>query len=185
VIFTDRKKMYIGVEKDGNLVIKGLQGKKKNTPQIFKTAFQKISSVLVNVSSPEELTQARQFIISYLKSIRKQIRAKKVDLEDMAFDVTLSKEVRKYSVSMPQHVRAAKMLEEIENRKLEEGDSIRYVKCINGLVAPVKYADKRDLDTMKYVEHLKSIMSPILEPLEIDFDSEIGGKKHIDIFLAP
>jgi len=184
VIFSRRKKMYIGVEHNGNVVIKGLQGKKKNTPPIFKSAFKFITEILREVYTPEDLENTKLIIIKTLRGVREKLRRRKVKPEEVVFDVTISKETWKYTKVIPQHIRAAKLYEQLEGVMLAPGDSVQYIKCRDGLVQPVKYADVTKLDVAVYIKQLESTMNPILEPLGIDFDSEINGRKRLDQYFS-
>ncbi|RLD10972.1 MAG: hypothetical protein DRI44_04610, partial [Chlamydiae bacterium] len=76
------------------------------------------------------------------------------------------------------HVRAALLLKEM-GEEIHSGDLISYVKCKDGSVQPVELARPEDIDVKKYNQQLKSIFAPLFEPLNINYDSVIEGKKTI------
>nr|URC17148.1 MAG: DNA polymerase B [Lokiarchaeota virus Ratatoskr Meg22_1012] len=181
VFLTSRKANYIGIEitKDGNkAVIKGLAGKKSNTPLLFQKTFKKVISLLEQIESKKTLPLITKRIIKVVKHTRKKIMTKNVTPEDISFNISMSKELNCYTKNIPQHVRAARLLKEF-GEEVHSGDIISYIKCKNGVVQPVEFADVKLMDTKKYREQLESIFQPLFEPLQINYASVIEGRKQL------
>ncbi|MHA1907959.1 MAG: DNA-directed DNA polymerase I, partial [Candidatus Thorarchaeota archaeon] len=62
VALSDRKKNYIGVYDSGYVEVKGLSGKKRNTPLFVQKAFQAMLDVLAKADNPEGFESARDEI---------------------------------------------------------------------------------------------------------------------------
>ena len=181
VFLTSRKANYIGIEitKNGNkAVIKGLQGKKSNTPPLFQKTFKTVLRLLEEVKDEKSLEETKNKIINVIRRTRKKIITKKVTPQEVSFNISLSRELSTYHKTIPQHVRAALLLKEM-GEEIHSGDIISYVKCKDGSVQPVELARPEDIDVKKYNQQLKSIFAPLFEPLNINYDSVIEGKKTI------
>ena len=59
VTFSGRKKNYLGVMDNGVVDIKGLMGKKRNTPVFIKSAFGEMTQVLKEVKTPQDFAKAK------------------------------------------------------------------------------------------------------------------------------
>ena len=99
-------------------------------------------------------------------------------MEELAFNMTMSKAPDEYTKAMPQHVRAAKMLEVHQNRKMKRGEIVSYVKTFTQPGAkPVSMANASEIDTPKYVEFIKSTLDQIVSSMDLDFDTIMGKGK--------
>jgi len=183
VAFSARKKNYFGVKFDGSVDIKGLLGKKRNTPPLIKQTFQKALSVLSEVESSEDFQKAKEKVRSILKETYSAIRYKNFDVDDLAISVMLSKNPDSYKKTTPQHIKAARLLKDKTGRDVGVGDTIRYVKTYDG-VLPVELAKPQDVDTGKYVDLLRTTFDQILDALDLDFDEAMGERKLESFFLS-
>nr|MDO8079832.1 DNA-directed DNA polymerase I [Candidatus Freyarchaeota archaeon] len=177
VVFSTRKKNYLGVFKDGTVDIKGLTGKKRNTPQFAQQAFRKMVETISRVQSVEDFERAKNEIQEIAKTCYNKIKNKEFSLEEFAFRVMLSKSLSSYYKTTPQHVKAARQLSK-NGKELKPGDIISFVK-VRGKdgVRPVELASKEEIDTDKYKEYLKSTFDQILDSLGISFDRIVGITK--------
>jgi intein/homing endonuclease len=176
VVFSTRKKNYLGVQKDGKVDVKGLTGKKSHTPPFIKNLFYDILGILSQVQNEQEFTQSKTKIGDMISGYAKKLKAKQIPLADLAFHVMISKAPSEYVKTIPQHIRAAKLLEQI--REIKKGDIIAYVKIINKPgVKPVELAKPDEVDTSKYVEFMESTFDQILSSMDLDFASLIGAPK--------
>jgi DNA polymerase I len=177
ICLSERKKNYLGVFKDGSVNIKGLTGKKRNTPQFAQQAFLKMVETLSRVQSINDFDKAKKEIQEIAKTCYNKIKNKEFSLEDFAFHVMLSKNLSSYTKTTPQHVKAARQLSK-NGRELKPGDIISFVK-VRGKdgVRPVELAVKEEIDTDKYKEYLKSTFDQILDSLGISFDRIVGITK--------
>ncbi|MEO9308492.1 MAG: DNA-directed DNA polymerase I [Nitrososphaera sp.] len=176
VVFSTRKKNYLGVQKDGKVDVKGLTGKKSHTPPFIKNLFYEILEILSKVQNEQEFVQSKTKIGDMISSYAKKLKSKQIPLTDLAFHVMISKSPSEYVKTIPQHIRAAKLLEQI--REIKKGDIIAYVKIINKPgVKPVELARPDEVDTSKYVEFMESTFDQILSSMDLDFASLIGEPK--------
>lgn len=182
VIFSRRKKNYLGVYPDGSVDVKGLTGKKRHIPPLLKWAFQELTRILGRVERPEEMEEAREEIKKLVGSVYRRLKERAFELDEVAFRVMLGRRLKSYEIS-PQHVKAARMLQE-RGVELGAGDIISYVVTKGG-VKPVQLASKRDVDVDKYIEYLESMFEQLLEALGIDFDELVGRPRvtTLDSFL--
>ena len=170
-IFSSRKKNYLGVYPDGKLDIKGLTGKKRHIPPILKDSFQKLTKILSTVEIPSEFPAAKEEIKQLVIDVGKRLKMRDFEIGDVAFRMMLGKDVEGYDTN-PQHVKAARMLQET-GVELKEGDLISYVVTKDG-VKPVQIASKKDVDIPKYEEYLEATFEQILDALDMSFDELLG-----------
>ena len=174
VAFSARKKNYFGILQDGTPDIKGLLGKKRNTPEFLKKEFKKVINILRNVNNPEEMEEAKEKIVKNIIDIIKNIRNKKYSLEDLAFKIQLTKPISGYKKTTPQHVKAAKKL----NRPVYPGEIISFIKTKNG-VEPLEIAKIKDVDWSKYIEFTKSVFDQLLDALGLDIEKILSEAKGV------
>ncbi|QLH06921.1 DNA-directed DNA polymerase I [Nitrosopumilus ureiphilus] len=175
-VLSNRKKNYLGVTKDGNVDVKGLTGKKSHTPPFIKKLFYELLEVLSRVQTVEDFVKAKQQISEKIATCGKKVEAKEIPLEDLTFNVMLSKAPSEYTKTIPQHIRAAKQLETI--REIKKGDRISYIKILNKPgVKPVEMAKKEEIDSKKYMEFMESTLEQITSSMDLDFDTILGKPK--------
>ncbi len=175
-VLSNRKKNYLGVTKDGKVDVKGLTGKKSHTPGFIKKLFFELIDVLSKVQTMDDFTFAKKEISEKIAICGKKVEAKEIPLEDLAFNVMLSKAPSEYVKTIPQHIRAAKQLESI--REIKRGDRIAYIKTLNRPgVKPVELAKKEEMDSKKYMEFLESTLEQITSSMDLDFDTILGKPK--------
>ncbi len=181
VTFSGRKKNYLGVLESGVVDIKGLMGKKRNTPPFIKNAFVEMTQVLREVKSPQDFEVAKSKIRAIVQRCYSDLKARRIPLDDLVFKVMISRPLDRYDKTTPQHVKAAKLLEE-KGKEVKPGDLISFVKVQGPLgVKPVQLARIDEVDIEKYVGHIESTFGQVLEALNIDFE-EIVGVKRLDFF---
>ncbi|MFW9849292.1 MAG: DNA-directed DNA polymerase I [Candidatus Thorarchaeota archaeon] len=175
VALSDRKKNYIGVYDSGYVEVKGLSGKKRNTPLFVQNAFKEMLGVLAKVDSTEGFETARDEIREIVYRVMDRLEGKKEEYspEELAFRVQLTKKLDSYGDVKPQHVRAAQMLTEPP----PAGSLIEYIKTKDGEgVLPVELAKKQGywIDKDKYIDTLKSVFEQVLDAVGLDFDGLMG-----------
>ncbi|MCH9041404.1 MAG: DNA-directed DNA polymerase I [Thaumarchaeota archaeon] len=175
-VLSKRKKNYLGVTKDGKVDVKGLTGKKSHTPPFIKKLFYDLLDVLSKVQTMDDFKNAKKEISEKIAICSKKLQAKEIPLEDLTFNVMLSKAISEYTKTIPQHIRAAKQLESI--REVKKGDIISYIKILNKPgVKPVEMAKKEEIDSKKYMEFLESTLEQITSSMDLDFDTILGKPK--------
>lgn len=182
VVFSMRKKNYVGVYSDGVVDIKGLTGKKRNIPLFMKKAFLDTMGVLSKIRSEEDFVNAKAEIERIVNDGYSKLKRHEYPIEELAFHVMLSKLPSRYTKSVPQHVKVANQLIRRGN-EVKAGDIMSFVKVRGGDgVKAIQLAIVDDIDTRKYVELMRSVFEQILDPLGINFDEMIGIKT-LDAFL--
>ncbi len=181
VAFSSRKKNYFGVLQDGTVDIKGLTGKKSQTPEFLKKTFYDALQILSEVKSKEDFDRARERIRDLLSSTVSNLRGKKIPIEQLAFNVMMGKPTSKYNETTPQHVKAAQLLEK-SGREVKAGEIISFVKTRSPpYVKPVELASVDEVDVDKYLEYARSMFDQMLDALDFSFD-EIMGTTTLDLF---
>ena len=176
VVLSGRKKNYLGVTKNGKVDVKGLTGKKSHTPPFIKTLFYELLDILSEIKTVEEFKRAKNKISDKITECARKVQAKEIPLQDLAFNVMISKAPRDYTKTVPQHIRAAKQLESI--REIKKGDIISYVKILNKPgVRPIEMARKSEIDTSKYMEFMESTLDQLTSSMDLDFDTILGKPK--------
>ncbi|MHC1590706.1 MAG: DNA-directed DNA polymerase I, partial [Candidatus Helarchaeales archaeon] len=182
VALSHRKKNYFGVYQDGSVDVKGLSGKKSNTPPYIQKAFYKMLQILSEVKTESDLESAREKIKKLLQVILKKLKTNKIPKEELAFQVLMNKKIESYEKTTPQHVKAAKMLEE-KGIKVEPGEFIQFLKTKDPEgVCPLQLAKVEDIDYKKYKETVESVFEQVLDALDIDF-KELTGSKSLSHFM--
>jgi DNA polymerase I len=175
-VLSNRKKNYLGVTKSGKVDVKGLTGKKSHTPAFIKKLFYELVEILSKVQTMDDFVNAKQQISEKISICGKKVEAKEIPLEDLTFNVMLSKAPSEYVKTIPQHIRAAKQLESI--REIKKGDKISFIKILNKPgVKPVELAKKEEIDSKKYMEFMESTLEQITSSMDLDFDTMLGKPK--------
>ena len=175
-VLSNRKKNYLGVTKSGKVDVKGLTGKKSHTPAFIKNLFYELVEILSKVQTMDDFVKAKQDITEKISICGKKVEAKEIPLQDLTFNVMLSKAPSEYVKTIPQHIRAAKQLESI--REIKKGDKISFIKILNKPgVKPVELAKKEEIDSKKYMEFLESTLEQITSSMDLDFDTMLGKPK--------
>ena len=173
VVLSTRKKNYLGVTKSGKVDVKGLTGKKSHTPPFIRTVFYELIDILSKVQNAEEFERAKKQISEKIVEWVKKVESNEIPLSDLAFNVMISKAPSEYVKTVPQHVRAAKLLESI--REIKKGDIISYVKILNKPgVKPVEMARKEEVDSKKYMEFMEATPDQLTSSMGIDFYTILG-----------
>jgi len=175
-VLSNRKKNYLGVTKEGKVDVKGLTGKKSHTPAFIKNLFYELIEVLSKVQTMDDFTSAKQEISNKIATCGKKVEAKEIPIDELTFNVMLSKAPSEYVKTIPQHIRAAKQLEGI--REIKKGDRISFIKTLNKPgVKPAELAKKEEIDPKKYMEFLESTLEQITSSMNLDFDTILGKPK--------
>ncbi len=187
VVFSDLKKNYLGVKPDGSVDVKGLTGKKSHTPPFIRKAFYDILGILGKVSSQKDFESAKESIKMIVQENARKLEAREIPIEDLSFNVMINKSLGTYGKKdgsktmegrdsykgLPQHIKAAKMLE--GRHELRAGDVISYVKTkTTDGVKPVELAKPEEIDNEKYLEAMESTFEQVLSVLNFDFKAVLG-----------
>ncbi len=147
IFFTEAKKRYAGLLKDGTLDIVGLEVIRGDWAQVAKIAQERVLQIILQEQSPPKAEE-------YVRKFIEEIRQKKVPYRDLVIWKTLSKPIDEYAVKAS-HVEAAKMLQQ-KGWKMTIGDKVGYV-IVKGEgrlythVKPYVYASLDEVDVEYYI----------------------------------
>jgi DNA polymerase I len=203
VVFSDLKKNYVGVLKDGMVDVKGLTGKKSHTPPFIRKAFYQVLDILSKVNTTADFNQAKERIQEIIKDNATKLEKNEIPLQELTFNVMVNKSPEKYGIKvtdygknlsidgndidtssvkgLPQHIKAAKLLRG-SGRLVRSGDIISYVKTRTAEgVKPVELANHNEIDKEKYLETLESTFDQLLSALNVNFKSIIGKPRQANL----
>ncbi len=153
LLFTESKKRYAGLLDDGRIDIVGFEVVRGDWCELAKEVQLKVIEYALK---SQNLSEAKDKIISYVKSIINNIKTYNIDLDDLIIWKTLDKELDEYKVTPP-HVYAAKLLEK-HGYKIHKGMSIGYVivkgsdKLSSRAKPYILVEDIKEVDVDYYVE---------------------------------
>jgi DNA polymerase I len=204
VVFSDLKKNYLGVLKDGTVDVKGLTGKKSHTPPFIRKAFYKVLEILSNVNDKNDFASAKEKIIKIVGENARNLEKREIPLEDLSFNVMVNKSPVKYGQKinenikngsidgrenetftikgLPQHIKAAKLLSDV-GKDVRAGDIISYVKTktMDG-VKPIGIEIKpEEIDIEKYLESMESTFDQVLSALNLNFKTLLGKPRQANL----
>ncbi|MHA1169798.1 MAG: type B DNA-directed DNA polymerase, partial [Candidatus Hodarchaeales archaeon] len=175
---SERKKNYIGILKSGAVDIKGLTGKKSNTPLFLQKAFNETMALLQGIESEEDYPRTIENIKQVIRECYRKLENREYPLEEMVFSVQLTRPLDTYTVAS-QHVKAAKQL--ANQQDIKPGRIIRFVKTKDQVgVKPVEMARLSDISIKSYKSHVDSVFLQILDAFNIDLD-EVKGERKINL----
>jgi DNA polymerase I len=175
VIFTGLKKNYLGRTRDGEIEVKGLVAKKRNTPEFVKYLFQEILDSLKKVESPEDFASFIEWLEGVTREYYQGLRHREIPLDQLAIKMALTKDPSAYTKNKPPHVKAALQLRK-HNVSVQEGDVIVVVKIKGGEgYKAIQLTRQHEVDPDKYVELLKSSLEQLLMALGIKWEDITGG----------
>ena len=190
VVFSERKKNYLGALKDGKIDVKGLVGKKRNTPEFVKSLFTEIITLLSKADNIYSFEESIRQVKDDIRDAIKMLKSGEIPLDQLAFNVVLTKDLQEYDKTTPQHKKAAQQLLQEYKRlygnppvSITRGSVVSYVKTRDRQgVKHVQLARIDEIDVEKYLEVMKTTLEQVLDALEISFD-ELLGVHSIDDFL--
>jgi DNA polymerase I len=205
VVFSDRKKNYFGVTKRGGTIVKGLMGKKSNTPQIVRDNFTRVLNLLKSVKKPEDFDYAKLQIKKLLQSMIAQLETGDFSVEDASIRMTLSRRLREYETWTQSIQAIAQLIEsgDIDSSTITIGDVVEFVKVSSPIrvmipknsglafppeersasVIPIQLVNpEKDLDGKPIIDVAESTFSQLLNSLDMSWDS-IMGVQSLDEFF--
>jgi len=171
---SSRKKNYLGVTPKGTVDVKGMTGKKKHVPIIIRDSFVVTKKYLAKAETPEDIEVIKKALRKVIRGIYLRLKMRDFKMEEVAFHMTLGKAPHSYDKTVPQHARAALMLEDI-GIYLKKGERVSFIKRKGTPnVMPLQMAKMEDVDIGKYHEMLKSTFEQLLDCLGVEYDSVLG-----------
>ncbi|MFX1286182.1 MAG: DNA-directed DNA polymerase I [Promethearchaeota archaeon] len=199
VVLSKRKKNYFGVYPDSSIDVKGLMGKKRNTPPFLQEGFKQVLTILSQVNTNEEFDIARKEVIALVREIYQKLEKHFYSGEDLAITMQLTQPLKRYKVRA-QHVKAANQLEKYyqeqykdsldENKRkrsfIKAGQLICFVKTRTAdRVTPVELmTDKTKVDVKAYKSMVDSTFDQLLGALDIDVEEVATGQVNLMEFFG-
>lgn len=179
VAMSGRKKNYLGVLPEGAIDIKGMVGKKRNTPDIAKQVFHEVLKIISSIEDIRDVDRVIEDVRSKIREYCLKLKKHEVPLNLLTIKVTLSKPLEEYTKNKPQHVKAAIQLRQL-GVNIGQGDIISFVKTrTRDGVKPVQLARIDEIDADKYIDYLKTSLEQVLDSLGLSFESILGATKII------
>lgn len=171
------KKNYVGVLPTGEIDIKGMVGKKRNTPDFIKNLFAEIINQMASINEPEDAVKVIENVKNTLEKYYILLKYKLLTLDEVAFHVGLTKNLSDYKKTTPQHVKAAYMLQRY-GVEVSPGDIITFVKVkTKEGVKPIQLARISEIDVQKYLEAMRTTLEQLFTALNISWEDISGGTK--------
>ncbi len=174
-LFSGLKKNYIGVDPEGGVVIKGMVGKKSNTPEFIKKEFSDAVRMLADIQEPRDVPAILDRLRDHVASIYAKLKRREYTLDELAIRVMLSKDPKEYKKNTPQHVKAALILRK-HGVPVGKGTIVSYVKTRDKVgVKPVRLAKLSEVDTGKYQEYVRTVFEQMLMAFGVRWDRMHAG----------
>jgi DNA polymerase I len=171
------KKRYALIREDGAIEIKGFEFVRSDWAKIAKEVQEKVIGAVLKEGKPEKA-------VAIVKKVIKDVRDRKVDIEDLIIYTQVVRKVSSYEQQAP-HVKAAKKLI-AAGQKVGPGSVLEYVivkgpGSISDRAIPVQLLGKKEYDADYYINNqiLPAVMK-ILRELgvkeeNLKFDGEQSG----------
>jgi DNA polymerase I len=199
IVFSKRKKNYFGVYPNSDIDVKGLMGKKRNTPPFLQTAFQDVLKILSEVKTIEEFEQAKTEVKNYVRTVYQKLERGKYSNDDLAVTMQITQPLERYLVKS-QHVKAAHQLEEHFQSKykkehagnprrtpfIKSGKFIRFVKTKNKdkVTALDLMSSKSKIDVKAYRSMVDTIFEQIFGSLDLELQELVSGQINLMEFFG-
>lgn len=179
VFFTEAKKRYAGLLKDGRIDAVGLEVVRGDWSEIAREVQEKVIEIVLKEKSPEKAA-------NYVRDVIKRLKEKKIPYEQLIIWKTLTRKLEEYKVEAA-HVTAAKKLLEAGGT-LEVGDKIGYIIAkgegkLADKAVPHSMANYDDIDIEYYIN--KQIIPAALRILEgFGYDEKRlkTGERQVSLF---
>lgn len=205
-IFSDRKKNYLGITADGGAIVKGLVGKKKNTPNIIRNYFSQMVEYFKQVQSESDLDQTKLQVKKLVKDLVTKIKTNQLSVDDVVIRTTLTQRLKDYTIwTQPVQAIAQLLAAKVSGaEEIDIGDTIEFVPIDNNVtvkisstrlafpqnefksvsVKPVQLINP-DSDVLgrNLLQFVETAFSPILLPLGIIWEKDIMGQQSLDDFF--
>lgn len=175
-------KAYFGIMKDGTPEVKGATAIKSSSPPFIKKVFMECVRELADVRNWAEFEAAKRSIRRVVDEAIKRLKAGKVPLEDLAYQVKLHEDSAERLVKdepMHQPYQCAVQLMD-SGIKVTRGSIVSFVKVKPFIYGGKKYTVKplnlvknvQEVNVEDYVRNLRTALSQVFKPMNISFDEE-------------
>jgi DNA polymerase I len=198
VVLSERKKNYFGVYPDSSIDVKGLMGKKRNTPPFLQKEFREVLKILSHVNTPDEFDDAKKKVKELVRGIYQKLEKNYYSADDLAITMQLTQSLDSYKVKS-QHFKAACQLEEHYQKNymnthdgqrrrspfIRAGQLIRFIKTKTGdRVVPLELMrDRSKVDVKSYKSMVDSIFDQLFGALDIEIEEVATGQVNLMEFF--
>ncbi len=148
VIFTEAKKRYAGITREGGIEITGLEAVRGDWSEVAREAQRETIGVLLRTGDPSQaLKKAREYV--------KLLRSKEVDLKKLIIWRQITRSLSEYSATQPHIVVARQLIN--EGWRIQPGDKVGYIITkgsgpLYSRAKPYFEVSKDEVDWEYYVE---------------------------------
>lgn len=166
VLFTEAKKRYAGLLRDGRVDIVGFEVVRGDWSELAKEVQMKVVEIILTSRNAAE---ARQNVIKYVKDVITKLKGYQFEIDDLIIWKTLDKDLEEYKAHPP-HVSAALLLKK-RGYRVGKGTTVGYVVVKGGekvserAVPYILLDDPKRIDVDYYVE--KQIIPAALRIAEV------------------
>ena len=189
LVLSERKKNYFGVYPDSSVEVKGLMGKKRNTPPFLQKGFKEVLAILAQVTTKEEFNEAKKQVINLIRGIYQTLEKKEYSAAELAITTQLTQPLHRYKVQA-QHVKAAIQLNNYYKKKgkdpVKAGQLIRFVKTrTSERVTPLRLMeDSSKVDVKAYKSMIDSTFDQLFGALDIEVEEIATGQVNLMEFFG-
>ncbi len=164
---------YFGVFQDGEIKVRGIECRRRDTPQWVRDVQTAMLTTLAEAYTMEGLREKTARAFEIFRQALADLRAERVPVEKLVVTCRISKKLERYSSPTPA-VRAARQLLEMNGKRIEPGQKMRFV-FIRGTpdVYPWEVStppNPSQLDNEMYTELLARAASSVLYPFGIGIE---------------
>ncbi|MGC8970538.1 MAG: DNA polymerase domain-containing protein, partial [Conexivisphaera sp.] len=153
VLFTEAKKRYAGLLRDGRIDIVGFEVVRGDWSELAKEVQLRVIELILK---SRDAAEARRRVVQYVKDVVDALKNYRFDLDDLIIWKTLDKELDEYKAYTP-HLHAALLLKKM-GYKVGKGTTVGYVVVKGGekiserAVPYILIDDVKKIDVDYYIE---------------------------------
>jgi DNA polymerase elongation subunit (family B) len=162
---------YFGAFTNGELKIRGLALRRRDTPTIFKDMQENMLAVLSTADHVADCRARAGQVSAVAEAVRERIAEGRVGASELAVTFTLSRDPSEYTTNGPSAVAAKRLA--ASGVTLHAGETVRYLitssgdKVIDFRATPLAFVNEvQEVDTAKYLELWQRCRDEILDGLE-------------------
>jgi DNA polymerase-2 len=162
---------YFGAFTNGELKIRGLALRRRDTPEIFKNMQKDMLAVLAEADDVAGCRARAGRVSAMAEEVRERIAEGRVEAPELAVTFTLSRDPSEYVSNGPSAVAAKRLA--ASGVKLHPGETVRYIitssgdKVVDFRATPLAFvSESPEVDTKKYLELWQRCRDEIMDGLE-------------------
>ncbi len=153
LLFTEAKKRYAGLLKDGRVDIVGFEVVRGDWCELAKEIQLKVLEIILH---SRDVQEAKRNVITYVKREIEKLRSYNFEVDNLIIWKTLDKELGEYK-SRPPHLHAALILKQ-RGYRVGRGVTIGYVivkggEKVSNRAMPYIFVNAREIDVDYYINH--------------------------------